>query len=235
MSELDTPTTWDQYFRNGRERCLNLGNRGPMRFADNGRLAQDILDAYREHGFYVFTGVLSQDETDELTRELDEIMDNAPVSRDKPVDKHGRPSKFAEYYTLTEDDPAIVRLLSHVIMMKDAALRAYAHPQILRMVASINGPDFVPFHEAVQYKVSGNGPPTNWHQDGRTHWTDDGRLWSNPTAPEKPTASTCHSRARPVPPQTACGSCLAVSDGGASPAMVSSRQSRNRLRRQFRR
>ena len=59
-------------------------------------------------------------------------------------------------------------------MMMDSALRAYAHPQILRMVASINGADFVPFHESVFHKGAGIGPPTRWHQDGRTHWTDEG-------------------------------------------------------------
>lgn len=123
-----------------------------MRFDDNGRLTQDILDAYREHGFYVFTGVLSQQETDELRGELDEIVDNAPIARDNPVDKQGRPSAFAEYYLLIADDSPVIRLVSHPIMMKNAALRVYAHPEILKMVASIKGPDFVPFHEAIQYK-----------------------------------------------------------------------------------
>ena len=42
------------------------------------------------------------------------------------------------------------------------------------MVASVNGEDFVPFHESVFHKGAGNGLPTAWHQDGRTHWTEEG-------------------------------------------------------------
>jgi hypothetical protein len=100
MSETNSPIPWDEYYRDGRARALALGNRGAMRFDDNGRLAEDILDAYREHGFYVFTDVVSQQEIAELTRELDEIIDNAPIAQDNPVDKQGQPSEFAEYYSL---------------------------------------------------------------------------------------------------------------------------------------
>ena len=59
-------TAWEAYRRGGCERAARLGNRGPMRFDEDGRLAQDILDAYRRTGFYVFTGVLSPQEVTEL-------------------------------------------------------------------------------------------------------------------------------------------------------------------------
>ena len=176
----DSTMSWDDYFRDGEKRAQALGNRGPLRFDENGDLARDILDAYHEHGFYVFTDVLSGEETRELTAELDELIDNAPVVEDGALDKQGRVSKYSPYYSLRPGDPSVVRLLSHPIMMSDAALRAYAHPQILRMVASINGPDFIPFHEAIQYKVANNGVPTPWHQDGRTHWTDAGAALEKP-------------------------------------------------------
>ena len=68
----------------------------------------------------------------------------------------------------------IVGLVSHPLMMMDSALRVYAHPKILSAVEAVNGPDFVPFHESVFHKGAGEGPPTPWHQDGRTHWTADG-------------------------------------------------------------
>ena len=171
---------WDEYVRAGEERARSLNNRGPLRFDDDGQLSRDILDAYQEHGFYVLTNVLSSEEAEDLTQELDALMDNAPVVPDGMLDKKGRPSKYSPYYSLSDDDPPVVRLLSHTIMMSDAALRAYAHPQILRMVASINGPDFIPFHEAIQYKVANNGVPTHWHQDGRTHWTEDGAALEKP-------------------------------------------------------
>ena len=74
-----------------------------------------------------------------------------------------------------------VGLIAHPLVMMDAALRVYAHPKILKMVESINGPDFVPFHEAVFHKDAGGvGPPSTWHQDGRTHWTADGDALEQP-------------------------------------------------------
>ena len=179
MNENSPPIPWDEYYRSGRDRAEALANRGPLRFGDDGQLMPDIIDAYREHGFYVFTDVLSPDETEELTSQLNELIENAPVSRDNPVDRHGRVSKWADYYSLSGDDAATVSLVSHILMMKDAALRAFAHPQLLHMVASINGPDFIPFTEAIHYKASHKGF-TRWHQDGRTHWTDEGVALEQP-------------------------------------------------------
>ena len=186
-----TATDWEAYRAAALERAAQLGNRGPMRFDNSGRLAQDILDAYLCHGFYVFTGVLSQDEVDDLTREFDAILDNAPVEPDGKLDKHGAPVEFPGYYTMSTDDDgysggddsakrAVVGLVSHPLMMMDSALRVYGHPKILRMVASVNGADFVPFHESIFHKGAGEGPPTRWHQDGRTHWTDDGVALEQP-------------------------------------------------------
>lgn len=169
---------WQDYCEAGRERAMRLGNRGAMRFDADGRLAQDILDAYFETGFYVFEGVLDEAEVAELRAEFDAVLDNAPLTPEGVVDQHGRAVKFPGYYTLSKNTsltpPAHVGMVSHPLMIMDSALRAYAHPDILKMVASINGPDFVPFHEAVFHKAAGRGVPTPWHQDGRTHWREDG-------------------------------------------------------------
>ena len=171
---------WPEYEKEGCARAHALGNRSAMRFDANGRLAQDILDAYRRTGFFVFTGVLSAEEVAELRTEFDELLDNAPATLEGDTDQRGRPVKYAGYYTLSaregegESASAVVGLFSHPLMMMDSALRAYAHPDILRMVASVNGDDFVPFHESIFHKGAGEGPPTRWHQDGRTHWTPDG-------------------------------------------------------------
>ena len=178
---------WKHYCKVGREQALALGNRGPIRFDRQGRLKKDILTAYRRTGFYVFTGVLDEAEVEELTREFDEVLDNAPIEKDGDADKHGQPVKFPGYYSMSinevfkhdqveaaEGAGPIVGLVSHPLMMMDSALRVYGHPNILRMVASVNGDDFVPFHEGIFHKGAGEGPPTPWHQDGRTHWTEDG-------------------------------------------------------------
>ena len=59
MTEYNPPIPWDQYYAQGRERADQLGNRGPLRFEAD-QLAHDIVDAYRQHGFYVFTQVYAR-------------------------------------------------------------------------------------------------------------------------------------------------------------------------------
>ena len=51
-----------------------------------------------------------------------------------------------------------------------AALRVYGHPCLLAVAEAINGPDFVPYNDAVFVKQAGVGGSVAWHQDGVTHW-----------------------------------------------------------------
>ena len=112
--------------------------------------------------------------------------------RARSFSKHGKLVRTTIYYSLSyssEDNPfdqkktdengsenlPTVGLLSHPLIMMDSAMRAYAHPKILSIAAGINGSDFVPFHEGIFHKAAGEGPATPWHQDGRTHWDNQGR------------------------------------------------------------
>ncbi|MEM7340877.1 MAG: phytanoyl-CoA dioxygenase family protein [Actinomycetota bacterium] len=79
-----------RYRAEGADRAMALGNRGPIRYDAGGRLAADILDAYDEHGFYVFEGVLSRAELDEIERDLAAVMDRLPIHKDAAVDAQGR-------------------------------------------------------------------------------------------------------------------------------------------------
>ena len=173
------------YSEQGVERAFALGNRGPVRLDASGHLVEDIVDAYRENGFYVFTDVLDDEEVDELRTEFDKILDNAPTKLHGDRDRHGRPSPFGGYFTMIEDEedpdaPARVSLLSHPFLYMESALRVYANPRILAIAESLYGPDFVPFSEGIFYKAPRNGFPTRWHQDGRTHWTEDGDSLEQP-------------------------------------------------------
>ena len=80
------------YLAEGERKAFHLGNRGPLRFDDNGRLSQDILDSYWKNGFYVFEGVLGKDELADIERDVKDIMERLPVEKGSPVDKHGRPA-----------------------------------------------------------------------------------------------------------------------------------------------
>ncbi|MEZ5728510.1 MAG: phytanoyl-CoA dioxygenase family protein [Burkholderiaceae bacterium] len=81
-----------RYRAEGTERALALGNRGPARFDADGRLEQSILDAYWEHGFYVFENVASAEERADLERDVATLIERAPVAKGATVDKHGRPA-----------------------------------------------------------------------------------------------------------------------------------------------
>lgn len=59
------------YVRDGERRAMALGNRGPMRFDNDGRLHQDILDAYRRCGFYVFENAIGTVELNELREDIE--------------------------------------------------------------------------------------------------------------------------------------------------------------------
>ena len=50
------------YMNEGLKAALDLPNRGPIRFNDDGSLHQDIVNAYSEYGFYVFEGVIDEQE-----------------------------------------------------------------------------------------------------------------------------------------------------------------------------
>src|SRR5262245_44774822 len=57
------------YCREGMRLAQAIGNRGPVRFDAAGRLHPDILSAYWKHGFYIFEGVIAQEEIEELRRD----------------------------------------------------------------------------------------------------------------------------------------------------------------------
>ena len=69
-----------------------------------------------------------------------------------------------------EAPPAAPFILLGSLQFSDACLRTYAHPELLRVTESINGPDFAPFNEALFIKEPRIGAAVSWHQDGVTHW-----------------------------------------------------------------
>ena len=77
----------DTYFINGERRAHALGNRGPLRFDANSALAQDIVDAYDETGFYVFEGVIGATELADLVHDYQDMHARAPTSSTAAVAK----------------------------------------------------------------------------------------------------------------------------------------------------
>ena len=70
------------YIQTGTEQAYAIGNRGPIRMDANGKLEKDILDAYWEHGFYVFEDVVGTEELEELL----ELADDEAAAEEGPVE-----------------------------------------------------------------------------------------------------------------------------------------------------
>ena len=81
-----------EYLREGQRRAEAIGNRGPVRFKAGNALADDILDAYWQHGFYVFENVIGTEELAELRADMASVLARAPIARDTEVDAEGRPA-----------------------------------------------------------------------------------------------------------------------------------------------
>jgi ectoine hydroxylase-related dioxygenase (phytanoyl-CoA dioxygenase family) len=84
---------------------------------------------------------------------------------------HGRhPVKMFEPAPPPGAPETVCYLILGNLQVSDACLRVYGHPGLLAAAAAINGPDFVPFNEALWMKGPGAGASVAWHQDGWTHW-----------------------------------------------------------------
>lgn len=80
------------YQQAGLKLAAEINNRGPVRLDANGKLHPDIVDAYWKHGYYIFEGVVSQEEVAELRRDAANMLERAPVAPGATVDAKGRPA-----------------------------------------------------------------------------------------------------------------------------------------------
>ncbi len=92
----------------------------------------------------------------------------------RPVGRHRRPQRPPP----VQDDRArpdagapddVVYLMFGMCQAcrRPAALRP---PDLLAIAEAVNGPDFVPYNDAIFVKQPGVGGSVAWHQDGVTHW-----------------------------------------------------------------
>lgn len=76
----------------GTRRAFTIGNRGPIRYDEQGNIHPDILEAYWRTGFYVFTGTATQEEIDDVEREFQWFRSRLPTHKGSTVDALGRPA-----------------------------------------------------------------------------------------------------------------------------------------------
>lgn len=80
------------------------------------------------------------------------------------------PVKMHEPAAAADAPDETVYLILGSLQFSEACLRAYGHPDLLRVAAAIHGPDFTPFNEALFIKAPGLGASVAWHRDGLTHY-----------------------------------------------------------------
>jgi hypothetical protein len=80
----------------GHDRAMELDNRGPIAFDDNGKLESHILAAYHKYGFYVFTGVLKADELKDIEDDLEAMKNSFPAGPGEKVTADGAPALGAD-------------------------------------------------------------------------------------------------------------------------------------------
>jgi hypothetical protein len=192
ISATEHAQAMESYIREGNERAHALGNRGPIRLDGNGKLAADIVEAYWQHGFYVFENVIGKEELAELRADVDRVLAGAPASPEgdtefarpsfrfeKPLsDPYGGTSKNKGRHpvkmlgpTPDRDAPELtVALLQGNLQLMPSCLSLYGHHGLLAAAETIMGADFVPYNEVTFVKEPGLGPSVAWHQDGTTHW-----------------------------------------------------------------
>jgi hypothetical protein len=85
-----------RYLKEGTARALAMDNRGPLKLDRDGNLDPAILDSYWRHGFYIFQNVIGEAERGDIERDVADIMERIPATKDAPLDKHGRPALGAD-------------------------------------------------------------------------------------------------------------------------------------------
>eukprot|EP01045_Picozoa_sp_COSAG04_P032897 COSAG04_NODE_6603_length_1296_cov_1.903091_1_plen_332_part_00 len=188
--------TFADYCAGGVRRLEALGARGPVEYDAQGRLAPHILEAYERTGLYIFQGLISAEEIEDLRQGVATTLERAPAVEGSALDARGRPAighdcarepfqwavplsdplggtganngrhmaKMAEIAPPADAPDKVISLVLGHLQHSDASLRLYGHPDCLRIAASINGPDFVPFNDSVVVKLPGLGHSVAWRQ-----------------------------------------------------------------------
>jgi len=91
----------EAYLLDGEKRALELGNRGPIIFDENGELSKEIREAYSKNGFYIFENVIDAKELEDIKEDLEQLRENFPTGPETTLDTNGKPAFNADSKALT--------------------------------------------------------------------------------------------------------------------------------------
>jgi hypothetical protein len=96
----DSADAMREYLLSGERIALELDNRGPIRFDENGRLAPEIMAAYSLYGFYIFENVISDVELDDIRSDLEAMRATFPEEPGGKLTADGSPALGADSLSL---------------------------------------------------------------------------------------------------------------------------------------
>ena len=150
MADLLTATDYqrrmESYANEGKKRAQRFGNRGPILVDENGILHSDIVRAYWEHGFYVFSNALSSAEVGELKSDVMSVLEHAPVGPGQIVDAYGEPAvgiemkRYPYHFVKPLSDPVGGTESSegrHMSKMAEASPRGDAPEYVIQIIAGM--------------------------------------------------------------------------------------------------
>lgn len=85
------------YLLAGEKQAYELNNRGPIEYDENGNIAQHILDAYSEYGFYIFENVLGKEELADISNDLKDMRASFPTGPNSNITATGKPALGADH------------------------------------------------------------------------------------------------------------------------------------------
>jgi phytanoyl-CoA hydroxylase len=134
------------------------------------QLTQDEVDFYNEHGFLRLKGVFSQEEVEELSEDLDYVIEHF-ATRGK-----GWSGPWRQQIMSPEEEAQSVLVALHEIEMYAASwMRAILKPRLVNSLADILGEDVEFHHATLHAKGPDYGAPFPMHQDHPFYPHEDGR------------------------------------------------------------
>ena len=134
------------------------------------RLSRQEIDFYHENGFLRLEGVFSPEEVEELSRELDHVIENF-ATRGKGWSGPWR----QQIMDPNEEAQSVLVALHEIEMFAASWMRAVLKPRLTRSLAAILGPAVEFHHATLHAKGPDFGAPFPMHQDYPFYPHLDGR------------------------------------------------------------
>ena len=120
-------------------------------------LSQESIQTFKDNGFLLGDRILDDDQVEELRQELDRVIDSYEDSTQP------QPVRIAN---LGGDPETPVWQIVNIWQASETFHALTFHPKIVEEVAQLlNAQELRLWHDQVQYKPSGTGGVTGWHQD----------------------------------------------------------------------